>query len=168
MLRHNCCHFSDALCIKLGLGPIPAWVHSLADAGAALGDAEQAAIEELHHIERDIHVYVARLQSGDEVGPGPEPEPEVGCAVPACLIGGIEEFEDTEGNVMSRKVFNASKRRSRERLVVHVFDLPIRVSTHRISRAKAFCSCLASASVVCNRAKKALFSITKALSFENN
>eukprot|EP00929_Paragymnodinium_shiwhaense_P101839 TRINITY_DN65035_c0_g1_i1.p1 TRINITY_DN65035_c0_g1~~TRINITY_DN65035_c0_g1_i1.p1 ORF type:complete len:572 (+),score=66.59 TRINITY_DN65035_c0_g1_i1:81-1796(+) len=36
LLRHNCCHFSDELCIKLGVGPIPSWVTSLAGAGAML------------------------------------------------------------------------------------------------------------------------------------
>jgi len=36
LLRHNCCHFSDALCIELGVGPIPPWVTSLAGVGAML------------------------------------------------------------------------------------------------------------------------------------
>lgn len=32
-LRRNCCHFSDKLCRCLGVGSIPSWVTSLANAG---------------------------------------------------------------------------------------------------------------------------------------
>ena len=45
LLRRNCCHFSDALCVRMGVGPIPTWVHRLADAGAALSDDHAAAVE---------------------------------------------------------------------------------------------------------------------------
>jgi len=38
VLRHNCCHFSDLLCTHLGVGAIPPWVKSLAEAGAAVED----------------------------------------------------------------------------------------------------------------------------------
>eukprot|EP00928_Gymnodinium_smaydae_P080982 TRINITY_DN64570_c0_g1_i1.p1 TRINITY_DN64570_c0_g1~~TRINITY_DN64570_c0_g1_i1.p1 ORF type:complete len:409 (+),score=122.64 TRINITY_DN64570_c0_g1_i1:90-1316(+) len=38
LLRHNCCTFSSALCQRLGVGPVPAWVTSLAAAGATLED----------------------------------------------------------------------------------------------------------------------------------
>ena len=31
LLRKNCCSFSDAFCIALGVGPIPMWVHRLAE-----------------------------------------------------------------------------------------------------------------------------------------
>jgi hypothetical protein len=30
LLTRNCCHFCDALCAELGVGPIPAWVNGLA------------------------------------------------------------------------------------------------------------------------------------------
>ena len=30
LLQRNCCHFCDALCRSLGVGPIPAWVNGLA------------------------------------------------------------------------------------------------------------------------------------------
>jgi len=43
VLRHNCCHFSDELCRRLGVGPMPAWVRNLASAGAALDDTRLAA-----------------------------------------------------------------------------------------------------------------------------
>jgi len=36
LLSRNCCHFTDALCRKLGVGSIPAWVTELATAGATL------------------------------------------------------------------------------------------------------------------------------------
>merc|ERR1712156_1170272 len=35
-LSHNCCHFSDELCQRLGVGSIPRWVMNLAGAGAAI------------------------------------------------------------------------------------------------------------------------------------
>jgi len=36
-LLHNCCHFCDELCMRLGVGPIPQWVKSMAGAGEKLG-----------------------------------------------------------------------------------------------------------------------------------
>jgi len=36
VLTRNCCHFSEDFCRRLGVGPIPEWVKSLAGAGAAL------------------------------------------------------------------------------------------------------------------------------------
>lgn len=41
-LRHNCCHFCDEFCQRLGVGPIPEWVRSLAGAGAAIADSSSA------------------------------------------------------------------------------------------------------------------------------
>jgi len=38
LLRCNCCNFSDALCVKLGVGHAPKWVTNLAGAGATLQD----------------------------------------------------------------------------------------------------------------------------------
>lgn len=35
-LRKNCCHFSDEMCHRLGVGSIPSWVMNLAGAGAAV------------------------------------------------------------------------------------------------------------------------------------
>jgi len=34
ILHRNCCHFSDTLCRRLGVGPIPDWITNLAGAGA--------------------------------------------------------------------------------------------------------------------------------------
>lgn len=34
VLRRNCCHFADDFCMRLGVGPIPGWVHRLAYLGA--------------------------------------------------------------------------------------------------------------------------------------
>lgn len=36
LLHRNCCHFSDELCRRLGVGSVPAWVTNLAGAGATL------------------------------------------------------------------------------------------------------------------------------------
>lgn len=36
ILTHNCCHFSNELCQRLGVGGIPAWVLNLAGVGAAI------------------------------------------------------------------------------------------------------------------------------------
>jgi len=38
ILKRNCCHFSDTLCICMGVGPIPTWVTNLAGTGAAIAD----------------------------------------------------------------------------------------------------------------------------------
>jgi len=36
LLQHNCCHFCDAFCRRLGVGPLPVWVTNLAVVGANL------------------------------------------------------------------------------------------------------------------------------------
>ena len=38
LLKKNCCHFSDAFLIELGVKPCPRWVLNLADAGANLSE----------------------------------------------------------------------------------------------------------------------------------
>lgn len=38
LLRRNCCHFTDELSRRLGVGPLPYWVTNLASAGASLID----------------------------------------------------------------------------------------------------------------------------------
>lgn len=40
LLTKNCCHFCEALCFQLDLGPLPAWITNLAAAGASLATAE--------------------------------------------------------------------------------------------------------------------------------
>mmetsp|Transcript_57141 Transcript_57141/g.150380 ORF Transcript_57141/g.150380 Transcript_57141/m.150380 type:complete len:275 (+) Transcript_57141:166-990(+) len=37
-LRQNCCHFSNKLCQLMGVGSIPSWVKSAAEAAAAISD----------------------------------------------------------------------------------------------------------------------------------
>lgn len=66
LLRHNCCSFSDKFCIELGVGPIPTWVHSLADTGAALADDEQALINGLHSLEDGVaaEIHIIRESMG--------------------------------------------------------------------------------------------------------
>merc|ERR1712217_918865 len=41
ILRKNCCHFVDTLCICMGVGPIPTWTTSLAGTGAAIAETGQ-------------------------------------------------------------------------------------------------------------------------------
>mmetsp|Transcript_85309 Transcript_85309/g.275318 ORF Transcript_85309/g.275318 Transcript_85309/m.275318 type:complete len:208 (-) Transcript_85309:79-702(-) len=41
LLRHNCCHFCNELCLRLGVGGIPPWVMSLAGAGDALVSGQE-------------------------------------------------------------------------------------------------------------------------------
>jgi len=36
VLERNCCHFCDAMCRSLGVGPLPEWVTNLAGAGASI------------------------------------------------------------------------------------------------------------------------------------
>lgn len=38
LLTRNCCHFCDAFCRRLGVGPLPEWVSNLASAGATTLD----------------------------------------------------------------------------------------------------------------------------------
>lgn len=45
MLRHNCCHFSDELCTRLGVGSVPGWVTSLAGVGAMLRSGVRLAVD---------------------------------------------------------------------------------------------------------------------------
>lgn len=51
LLRKNCCSFSDAFAQELGVGPIPTWVHHLADVGATLDDDVKAVVHGLHMVE---------------------------------------------------------------------------------------------------------------------
>jgi len=43
LLHRNCCHFADDLCVRLGVGGIPPWVHRLARLGAQLDAALSTA-----------------------------------------------------------------------------------------------------------------------------
>eukprot|EP00929_Paragymnodinium_shiwhaense_P053056 TRINITY_DN26566_c0_g2_i3.p2 TRINITY_DN26566_c0_g2~~TRINITY_DN26566_c0_g2_i3.p2 ORF type:complete len:226 (-),score=63.81 TRINITY_DN26566_c0_g2_i3:126-803(-) len=45
LLRHNCCHFADALCLELGLGHIPPWILNLAGAGASVANGVHKATD---------------------------------------------------------------------------------------------------------------------------
>jgi len=44
LLRRNCCHFADDFCGRLGVGPIPRWVHRLARLGAGADGVMQAVL----------------------------------------------------------------------------------------------------------------------------
>jgi len=57
VLRCNCCHFSEELCRRLGVGPVPRWVTSLAGHGAAVDDT-------LHTVVSRAHIAVAKARFG--------------------------------------------------------------------------------------------------------
>ena len=54
LLRKNCCSFSDAFARALGVGPIPKWVHHLADVGATLDGDVKAVVHGLHFVEDKV------------------------------------------------------------------------------------------------------------------
>merc|ERR1712187_894719 len=43
LLRRNCCHFAEDFCKRLGVGPIPAWIHRLARIGAGVATMLEGA-----------------------------------------------------------------------------------------------------------------------------
>lgn len=43
VLRFNCCHFCDALCKELDVGPLPRWILNMAGAGAKVADVSHKA-----------------------------------------------------------------------------------------------------------------------------
>lgn len=54
LLHKNCCTFSDEFAKKLGVGPIPEWVHRFAHTGAVLDDDAKAALHALHEVEDTV------------------------------------------------------------------------------------------------------------------
>ena len=44
ILRRNCCHFCEALCKQLGVGPVPSWVLNLAGVGASLENVQTSTL----------------------------------------------------------------------------------------------------------------------------
>ena len=68
VLKHNCCSFCNEFSELLGTGPIPKWVHRLADAGAELVDEIESAVHSLHAFEEEIkhETEVVRILSNDQ------------------------------------------------------------------------------------------------------
>jgi len=83
LLVRNCCHFSDALCRKLGVGPAPEWVTHLSGAGAmfvggvdsAVASAQAAAglaaakageLDEHYQITGKVEAFLRREVEVDE------------------------------------------------------------------------------------------------------
>lgn len=54
LLHKNCCSFSNDFANKLGVGPIPSWVHSLAHAGAIVDDDTAIFLSGLHKVEAKV------------------------------------------------------------------------------------------------------------------
>ena len=63
LIRKNCCSFSDAFAVELGVGRIPSWVKRLADAGAALGILKEK-VEDDADLDDVLfeHICAVRLQ----------------------------------------------------------------------------------------------------------
>jgi len=64
LIRKNCCSFSKAFAVELGVGPVPAWSHRLADAGAALGVMKKTVEDDDIDDVLFEHVMAVRLQRG--------------------------------------------------------------------------------------------------------
>jgi len=73
ILQRNCCHFSNELCKRLGVGSLPDWVTSLAGIGADLRNLPQA-VEDLaiNGMEAIVDLWQAPQQFTD-VRPRQEP-----------------------------------------------------------------------------------------------
>jgi hypothetical protein len=54
LLRKNCCHFAEDLIGRMGLGPIPAWVHRLASIGDQTAGVAETVLERagIQHLSR--------------------------------------------------------------------------------------------------------------------
>jgi len=61
LLRCNCCHFSDELLRRLGVGPAPGWLTSLAGAGAVVDDKVAAAASGAAAAKAAGHVAASKL-----------------------------------------------------------------------------------------------------------
>merc|ERR1719330_685417 len=68
LLTHNCTHFSRELCRRLGVGPMPSWVTSLAAAGAKLDEVRDTGhkAKEKKAQQRDISRGSSSSSSGDD------------------------------------------------------------------------------------------------------
>jgi hypothetical protein len=62
LLKHNCCSFSKAFCLELGVGEIPYWVYELAETGSALSDDIAAAMQTLHKLEDGLLVEMEAME----------------------------------------------------------------------------------------------------------
>jgi len=64
LLARNCCHFSDAFCKSLGVGPIPAWLLHLAESGKQLIEGGEQAVSKVDSfLMREIEFNEDSLQS---------------------------------------------------------------------------------------------------------
>lgn len=58
LLRKNCCHFAEDVIGRMGLGPIPAWVHRLASIGDQTAGVAETVLERagIQHLSRSSTV----------------------------------------------------------------------------------------------------------------
>ena len=66
LLTRNCCHFCDALCAELGVGPIPAWVNGLARSVHGFTDfpAVKALVARAEHEHPALRAHHRQLRPG--------------------------------------------------------------------------------------------------------
>jgi len=115
-LTRNCCHFSNELCIRLAVGPVPQWVLRLASTGArfrsgvdtAVSHAQAAAdamaaraseIDEQYQISSAVDVMAERVM-GDRERPDDEVAPEA--RAPNFLVAAWRRLAPTGGDAKAR------------------------------------------------------------------
>jgi len=83
LVRHNCSHFTVAFCEELGVGPVPAWITSL----ASVGEHAESLIEVAVDLGQGLH---QQLQSWDRFLSIQRPELGPGCRERA--VGNLRDF----------------------------------------------------------------------------
>lgn len=72
LLNRNCCSFSNQLCEKLGVGPIPSWVNRFATAGTELKQSAEAGIEAAKGAYRDMSERAAAADEKHKISQSTE------------------------------------------------------------------------------------------------
>ena len=64
VVRHNCCHFSEAFLKRLDVPrPFPKWVNKMAKMGSKIEDKAHAAFEKAHHVEEKLKQRAHQLSA---------------------------------------------------------------------------------------------------------
>eukprot|EP00420_Gonyaulax_spinifera_P020973 CAMPEP_0197917466 /NCGR_PEP_ID=MMETSP1439-20131203/83880_1 /TAXON_ID=66791 /ORGANISM="Gonyaulax spinifera, Strain CCMP409" /LENGTH=215 /DNA_ID=CAMNT_0043539543 /DNA_START=1 /DNA_END=645 /DNA_ORIENTATION=- len=72
ILTQNCCHFSEHLCRRLGVGNIPDWIKNLASTGAAIVETGDASLQVAKQVAKTMagttaHTMCCSPSSGTDV-----------------------------------------------------------------------------------------------------